>query len=329
MNDFVVVDNDFEGEGEGEGEALLDLSFSTSQTLSFLGEGEVSEKLKSDVEFELEQSVLIQARHCANHAPHIFYIDGGGKARLVEGVCNSWQCPRCGQIRARREFTRIIAGASDIAKDHPLYFWTFTCRGKEMSLEEAESNYLLWTNRLMTSARAKAARVTKKHPVADYWCYASVTERQQRGHPHSHVLTTFCPDDAIPFKRGEVLPNGRKAKHDTLWSEWYNGQVKRSGLGSECEISAVASAVAVAAYVAKYLFKSSVNTVWPKGWRRVRYGSWPKLHRDKNETAIPLIKHVDWLKLEHLAPLVFADSLFTYERALAHGVYNVIPPSEK
>jgi len=327
VNEFIVVDNISDDE-PSQADASLDQFFSTSQTLFSSTGKSISQELVTEVEFQLEQSVILQAKHCAKHAPHIFYIDGGGKARIVEGVCNSWECPRCGQIRARHEFTRIVSGASDIGEKHALYFWTFTCRGREMPLDEAEKSYLLWTNRMMTAARTKAFRVTKKHTTPDYWCYASVTERQRRGHPHSHILTSYCPSDATLYLKDEILPNGRTTPHDTLWSEWFNGQVVRSGLGSECEISPVKSAFAAAAYIAKYLFKDQITTKWPKGWRRVRYGNWPKLSHDKNPTAIPLIKHADWLKLEYLAPLVYAGSVFSYERALAHGVYNVIPPKD-
>jgi len=322
MPDFVVVDDD---PTDDENSDLLDLYFSTSQTF-FPSDG-LSSSLKSDVEFEIEQSILVQAKHCANHAPAIYYVDGAGRARLVEGCCNDWSCPRCGQIRARHEFTRIVSGANDISADHALYFWTFTCRGREMPLKEAETSYLLWTNRLLTAARAKAGRVTKKHPAPDFWCYSQVTERQTRMHPHSHVLTTYCPPDAELYKKGKTLPNGRKLTHDTLWSAWFRGEVQAVGLGSECEISPVISAISAAAYVSKYLFKSSMSTKWPKGWRRVRYSqNWPKLKRDKNPTAIPIIKHTDWLRVADFAPLVYCDSTYTYERALAHGVYNVLPP---
>lgn len=196
-----------------------------------------------------------------------------------------------------------------------------------MSLEEAEKCYLEWTNRLMTACRAKATRTSKKHPAPEKWSYAAVTERQDRGHPHSHILITYAPPDARLFKEDDTLPNGRVAKHDTLWSEWFRGQVVKSGLGSECEISPVANPVSASAYIAKYLFKSSVNTRWPEGWRRVRYSqNYPKLPRDKNPTAIALIKHADWIAAGNSVPFIETDSQYTYERALAHGVYNALPP---
>jgi len=324
MSDFIVIGDAYD-EAQTE-DALFNQFFSTSQTLS-ASLPKVSPSLQAEIDFQIEQSYAVQVAHCEHHAPAIFYIDGAGKARVVEGCCNSWECRRCGQIRARHEYTRIVSGASDLENDgHELFFMTLTCLGKELSLEAAERDYNLWSNRLLTAMRAKCVRKTKKHEP-EFWCYAGVTERQKRGHPHSHILTTYAPNDGVFVKKGERDPFGRKAKHDNIYSEWFRKEVVKVGFGQECEISPVRSAAGAASYVSKYLFKDAVSERWPKGWRRVRYSqNYPKLSHTKNDTAIPLIKHADWLKLEYLAPLVWSDSQYTYERALAHGVTNVLPP---
>jgi hypothetical protein len=204
-----------------------------------------------------------------------------------------------------------------------LFFWTLTCRGADMPLAEAEENYLKWTNRLLTAARQKAKR------GGDFWAYVQVTERQKRQHPHSHLIATFAPDDSIPYKKGERLPNGRKAKHDCLWSEWFRGANVKAGLGIECDLSRIENAAAVAVYVSKYLFKESMSTRFQKNWRRVRYShNYPKLPATKNESAFPLVKYADWLKMDALGLIVHADTYATYERALANRIFCVVPPRE-
>lgn len=292
---------------------------STSQTsLDGVGEG-----LKNEIEFQIEQSYEIQARRCERGAPYIFFVASNNAAHIVQGCCNDWTCPRCGQIRARKEYGRIVQGARELAdKGHALYFWTLTCRGADMPLEQAEREYLTWTNRLFTAARIKAGR------AGGFWAYVQVTERQKRLHPHSHVISTYAPDDAIPYAKGERLPNGRKATHNTLWSEWFREANRKAGLGSECDLSMIENAVAVAVYVSKYLFKDSMTTVFQKNWHRIRYGrKFPKLPEPKNIEAFPLVTFHDWQRMEALGVTVRADSYGTYEAALARLITCVIPPT--
>lgn len=297
--------------------AVLD-QFSTSQTKP----SELPGALRFDIEFELEQSFAVQAATCENHAPYIYLVDSAGAARIVQGCCNSWTCPRCGQIRARKEYGRIVAGARVLHEDgHALFFWTLTCKGKEMPLETAESEYLKWTNRLLTAARTKAARSNS------FWGYVQVTERQGRGHPHSHVIHTYVPPDSTAYLSGGLLPNGRKATHDCLWSEWFRSANVSAGLGIECDLSAIQNPVAVAVYVSKYLFKESMATKFEKGWRRVRYSrSFPKLPEIKNETAFPVVTMQDWRRVEAIGKPTRADTTYTYHAALARLITCVLPP---
>jgi len=275
--------------------------------------------------FILEQSHAQQiGEKCVNRAPYIFYREATGTAHICQGCCNDWTCPRCGHIRARKEYARITNGAAVLAgQAMPLYFWTLTCRGKDMPLETAEKEYLRWTDKLLTAARNKATR------AGGYWCYAQVTERQKRQHPHSHLISSYCPEDARSVCKGERLPNGRMTKHDTLWSEWFVGANARAGLGTECEISLIHEPEAVAVYVSKYLFKDAITTHWPKGWKRIRYSnSWPKLPERVVMDAFPLIRAADWRKMENLGVTVHTDSYDTYYAALLRECLCVVPPIE-
>lgn len=297
----------------------LDL-LSTSQTLGeIVRKGNIRGEALEDLNIQREAVAGAQSDRCPNGAPFIFFVDGQGRGRIAQGCCNSWTCDRCGHIRALHEYGRIVNGAHELnAQGTKLYFLTITCRGKECSLDEAEADYGKWTNRFLTNARKRCKK------QGDPWSYAQVTERQKRLLPHSHFATSFCPDDAQPFAEGSILPNGRTAKHDCLWSEWLRAANVAAGLGIECDLSAVREAVAVAIYQAKYMFKSAMTTEWPRGWRRVRYSqSWPQLPRQKAEVAFPLVHYSDWLKMAALEMTVYADSAVTLEAAYARQIMCV------
>jgi len=304
----------------GASEDSLDL-LSTSQTLlSVLKEAGVNRLETDDLQFQLEQRDALRYLPCENRAPYIFYVDASNRARVVQGCCNSWTCGRCGHIRACHEYGRIVAGAKKLSEaGESLYFLTLTCRGRDLELETANRDYMLWTNRLLTNAR----KVCKK--LGNIWAYAQVTERQKRGHPHSHIMITFCPADVQEHGKGAELPNGATAKHDTLYSQWLVDSCVSAGLGPMTDLSYVNSAVGVAVYAAKYFFKEAVSTQWPKNWRRVRYSqSWPKLPKYEAILAFPLVKLSDWHKMEALERVVYADSAATLQAAQARLITCVV-----
>lgn len=209
-------------------------------------------------------------------------------------------------MRAKHEYGRIVEGCRTLSEKHELWFITITCRGKEMSVEEADANYGKWTNTLLTRWRTYATRKSQE------WYYAQVTERQKRGHPHSHILTTFRPPSIVEGtkKKWEVDYQGvrRYVQKEALLSDYVRRSCVAIGLGDQYDISRVSSVEGASRYVAKYLFKDTVfNTVWPEGWRRVRYSqSFPKL--DKSETkAFVLITREDWQKLGKLASIISTD----------------------
>jgi len=206
----------------------------------------------------------------------------------------------------------MVEGCRALAQNHPLYFITVTCRGKEISYGYAEEHYLEWTNRLLDACRARAKR------SGGQWHYAQVTERQRRKHPHSHFITTFTPRDIRAGTDAEWRaknPQNRKKRPDTfVRSDWLQGQVIRSGLGEQYDISVVRSAEAASRYVAKYLFKPTIFTTdWPKGWKRIRYSQgFPKQEKSEGE-AIVLLTRDDWVTLSEKAVVVTCPDLDVYE----------------
>lgn len=241
--------------------------------------------------------------YCDYNAPFFAYQIEGRRYGVTQGCCNHWDCPRCGKMRARREYGRMIEGVRKLSVHNILYFITITCKGKEITSEQAEAGYLEWTNRFLDACRQRAKRSRQE------WAYVQVTERQKRGHPHSHILTTFCPMD---LRNGylEKWAANEAGVHQlrivpVLRSQWLAGQVVKSGLGDQYDISFVASVEGASRYVAKYLFKQSIfETNWPKGWRRVRYSqSFPKLSAKKTD-AFVLLSANDWHSLAKKAVVV-------------------------
>lgn len=227
----------------------------------------------------------------------------GKRYGVTQGCCNHWDCPGCGQIRAKTEYARIVHGIHELSATYPqMWFQTITCQGKHMSQGEADAGYLQWTNKLLDSYRARV----KAH--GGHWAYVQVTERQKRGLPHSHFLTTFRPDKLyITVIEKWKMIKGEKTtvQEEVIRSQWMDKAVVRSGLGEQYDLSQVRSEAAAARYVAKYMFKQTAfDSNWPKGWRRVRYSqSFPKLPSIKTD-AFVLRTFEDWQKLAKLATVI-------------------------
>lgn len=256
----------------------------------------------------------------------------GKKYGVSQGCCNHWDCPRCGQIRAKTEYARIVHGIHELSNaGHSIWFQTISCRGKEISCKDAEKGYLSWTNLLLDAYRA---RVKKQ---GGHWCYVQVTERQKRGHPHSHILTTFEPGDLVDGAiekwervQGILQPYWK----DALRSEWLQEAVCRSGLGDQYDISKVEKEGGASRYVAKYLFKQTAfSQDWPPGWRRVRYSqSFPQLPEIKSQ-AFVIKSYQDWNKLASLALTVQARDIDVFEYAqwklYGHDTFVTLVGTEK
>ena len=251
---------------------------------------------------------------CIYHAPFFAYQTIQKTWTVVQGNCHHWDCPRCGIGRAKHEYGRIVEGCKTLAKTMPLFFLTPTCKGAGLSVNDAEKNYLKWTTKLLKACRSRCQR------SGGNWYYVQVTERQKRQHPHSHILTTFNVGDLrlrrenkwITDRDGKKLPS----QNLILGSHWLEGQLKRSGLGEQYDISIVETVEGASRYVAKYLFKDSIfETTWPKGWKRVRYSqSFPKLEKQQT-TAFVLLQHDDWYKLAKIAVVVHCTGLEAFAEA--------------
>jgi len=299
----------------------LDLLSTSQKNSEKIAEGIVSDELGAEVAEELLTSRFLQAEKCNHGAPYICFQDRLNEWHISQGSCNHWECPRCGQIRARKEFARMVCGADELQRSgRPLYFVTLTCRGREMPLDEAERNYLRWCNRLLSALRARSKK------QGNFWAYACVTERQKRGHPHSHLIMTFSPDDATETKKGQLLPNNAISKENGLYSEWLVKRCVSSGLGKMCAISRIKNPIGASAYLAKYFFKDALHAVWPKGWRRVRYSrSWPRLPEEPTGNGFPVVTLADWRRVSALGCAVYAATHIELHAALARLVTNVVP----
>lgn len=260
---------------------------------------------------------ICAAISCINNAPYFAFKKQNNSYGVVQGCCNSWSCPRCGILRAKQEYGRIVNGCKILSEQHDLWFITITCRGKEMSKEKADANYGKWTNTLLTRWRTYASRKNQT------WHYVQVTERQKRGHPHSHILTTFQPSDTVLGLVGKwEVDNAGKRRYvekEALRSDYIRRSCDEIGLGDQYDISRVASVAGASRYVAKYLFKDTIfNTVWPKGWKRVRYSQqFPQLP-ERETTAFVLMTREDWRKLERLASIITVNDYVVGEIVKHH-----------
>lgn len=262
----------------------------------------------------LYQDLCSNFLRCPNGAPFFAFQRAGGRYGIVQGSCNSWTCPRCGVLVAKGHYGRIVEGARELAKGGDLYFITITCRGTELSIQDATDHYLEWTSKFLDACYAKAKRAGER------WAYVQVTEKQRRGHPHSHVVTTFSPNDLVQGEKDNWITARDGTRHNQpikcLRSDWVAKQVVRSGLGEQYDISRVKSVEGASRYVAKYMFKKSqFEAFYPKHWKRVRYSnSFPKMEKVKTD-AFVLLSRDDWHHLATLAVVVDAERGDAFEAA--------------
>lgn len=206
-------------------------------------------------------------------------------------------------MRAKTEYGRLVEGSRTLSlAGETLLFLTITTKGKELSAKEALENYGKWTSKLLD------AMYTSSKRVGGSWHYAQVTELQKRGHPHSHILTTWNPVDGIlgvKYRYKLVDGKRKRTEYPTIRSVWFEAQLARSSLGVQYDISPVMSVEATSRYIAGYMFKPEMfNYVFPKFWKRVRYShSWPKISKQKGE-AFPLITNQDWFALSKVADVI-------------------------
>ena len=247
---------------------------------------------------------------CAFGAP-LVALRFGLNATISQACCNHWECPRCGLVRAKQEYHRMVWGCEVLADDHDLYFWTITCRGRECSYDEAIENYLAWTNKLFTNARKKCKT------EGGYWAYVQVTEHQKRtrAHPHSHIITTFLPSDAV-----RTTESG---DHEIYASAWFARANHTAGLGSQHKLSRITSAAGVSRYVAKYLFKDSISETWPPKWKRIRYSqNWPDPPARVPDFVRVLRSPGDWRDAEQSRCVFICETYTDYEIS-RHRMANI------
>lgn len=244
-----------------------------------------------------------KALFCSYNAPFFAYQIHLSRYGVTQGCCNHWDCPRCGQTRARQEYGRIVSGIRELALTTPIYFATITAPGGELTADEADEQWPLWSNRLFSSWRARTKAKGGK------WCYVAVTERQKRGHAHFHLLTTANPQDLylghVWKERTASLYIPKQSREIALRSDWLQNAIIKAGFGSQYDISIASSIEGTSRYVAKYLFKPSIfEDQWPKKWKRVRYSqNFPRLPERKTD-AFVLLSDDDWRWLGRRASIV-------------------------
>lgn len=214
---------------------------------------------------------------------------------------------------------------------------TVTCRG-DVELDKAERDYLQNTNRLNTAVSTYAGRLLGERVE-----YAAVVERQDRGHPHTHYLTTFCPVDAFyitdEYERycenvrilNRSIPKNQRFSPEKLenidnrqmFSLWLSLAAVSAGLGVQVRIAVCDLVEGASRYIAKYLFKSLQTAKFPKNWRRVRYSrGWPKLPEIEATSAFAVMSALDWNRVAKSGSGVECYGQDVFLRALNWQVFQ-------
>lgn len=220
-----------------------------------------------------------------------------------------------------------------MAEKQKLYMMTTTCRG-DITVKESEEGYLKWTNRLNTNIRTKSKREYGTNPA-----YAAVIERQDRGHLHTHFLTTFVPSDAyyitdhyerycqdvynlsphIPQNMHYTPEKLKDIDHRQMFSTWLALAAVSAGLGVQVRLAVADLIEGASRYIAKYLFKEAQFTQFPKGLKRIRYSrNWPKLPEIEATSAFAVITQADWSRIAYLGQEVECYGKDVFERAANH-----------
>jgi len=258
---------------------------------------------------QLDQSSISQKSpdFCSYGAPYVAII-ADGKARVFQTCCNHWNCPKCHVKLAAQVRQRMVFGADQLtARGMALYFWTFTCRGRDLDLETSDDHYYEWTNRALARLRAAAKREGQS------WVYVQITERQRRGAAHSHFIHTYKPIDAFDI--------GKHKGHTLYFSLSYHKAVVAAGLGPQCQITAIDEPGAVANYIGGYLTKHGATDKFPAHWRRVRWSAeWPKLPELIPEFVQLLTHRRDWDKADSQGVRFIAENEGVYAVAKHHMV---------
>lgn len=233
----------------------------------------------------------------------------GPAVLITEASCRSFTCPIHGPQVAERHRLRIILGAQEVAaQGRAMWFATITCRGKDLSLADAEAEYGRWTKRLLDALRGRAKR------RGDRLTYVATTERQARGHPHGHlIMAGFEPVGEVCLIRnchGGSEPFHVPGRYDGQcgYNQDFVELNVKAGLGPMARIAPVESIEAVAVYCAKYLTKPDVlANDWPPKWRRIRYSQdWPEVTTGFDDQW-SVITPDDWGKVADVPFIIAPD----------------------
>jgi len=272
-----------------------------------------SDGLYLDLYSTTQNGLCSEAPVCIKNPPQIALPDRNQPSvyRVMQGCCNDWLCPRCGVIRSKQEYGRAMRGMEALEqRGVPMWLYTFTTKGSGLSIKSAMDTFYSGCNRLFSRLRADAKR--RDLP----WHYYGVTELQKRGHPHLHALMSYHPADLRPGRRARFVtrPDGSRGREyvDCLLSDYVWRSVQDAGLGKIYDIREVYDARGAVVYLGKYLFKDTIHTRWPKGWRRIRVSrEWPGQSKQPS-AAFPLRNERDWYKLAKSSMLVIAEDEAVY-----------------
>lgn len=196
----------------------------------------------------IEQVAKTPDDYCqARNRPFLIGVNTAIKrAVFFQPRCRSWSCPHCAKVNRALWAARAFHGAQHLNEtlSKPIAFLTLTSHEK---LDRAGS-LAVWP-KAWSNLRKRA------HYQSGGFDYLLVPEQHEDGRLHVHAIETAA-----------------------LGERFWKDNARAVGLGYMVDEEIARTPQGAAFYVVKYLTKSIGDTLWPRGFRRVRTSRhWPKL----------------------------------------------------
>ena len=150
--------------------------------------------------------------------------------------CKRWDCPYCGKVNALLWRALIAEGAAyQLEQSRTLSFTTLTLSPKLTAAAGMKISGRMWDKLRRRASRASGG-----------FEYVMIAERHKSGRLHWHMLDTAG-----------------------LSTRWWKDNAPSCGFGFMVESEFARTVGGAARYATKYLTKS-LETPWPKGFRRLR-----------------------------------------------------------
>ena len=203
---------------------------------------------------------------CTRQFRTVFYArDDTGVLVSVPG-CHNWSCPECAKELVHHWRTRVALGVQRYS-DAGISDWSFvtiTAMGYDKDMADCIRSFHAKWPKLSTRMRRQFA--TPRYVTIPELHRDENDEHTELSRVHWHIIIS------IPC---EPIPPGTKLSPSARW--WKKNSAE-CGLGYIADAQPCESPRHAGMYAMKYMVKMCLETLWPKGYRRVRTSQyWPSL----------------------------------------------------